>query len=93
MLENATRLYNEWIDMYKKEYEKVSKSKSEDWKKRYNYENFKEFRNYASKIKDKKTDEEADEEADKETDKETDTRSVDIKPMDCVLKQLIKQLL
>ena len=53
--------------MYKKEYQQVFETKDEDFKKKYNYENFKDFRNYVTEIKDKKTDGEADEETDEET--------------------------
>ena len=35
-------LYNKWIDMYKKEYEKVFENKDEDWKKTH-YKNLKDF--------------------------------------------------
>ena len=34
VLKNATQLYNKWIDMYKKEYEQVFKTKDEDWRKK-----------------------------------------------------------
>ena len=44
------------------------KAKVKIGKKRYDYENFKEFKNYVSKIKDEETDKETDEETDKEAD-------------------------
>ena len=69
MLKNATKLYDNLIDEYKKEYEQASKSKDNDWKRKYTYKNFKEFENYAS-IKDKKSDEESDEESGEESDEE-----------------------
>ena len=50
--------------MYEKEYEQVSKSKSEGWKKKNDYENFKEFKNYANKIKDEETGKRTDEKTD-----------------------------
>ena len=43
VLKNATLLYYEWIDMYKKEYEEVFKNKDEKWKKKYGYKNLKDF--------------------------------------------------
>ena len=42
-LKNTSLLYNKWIDMYKKEYEQVFESKDENWRKKHNYKNLKNF--------------------------------------------------
>ena len=39
----ASLLYNKWIDMYKKEYEQVFENKNENWRKKYDYKNLKDF--------------------------------------------------
>ena len=43
VLKNATKLYNKWIDMYKKEYEQVFETKVEEWKKKHDYKHLKDF--------------------------------------------------
>ena len=43
MLKNASLLYNKWIDMYKKEYEQVFENKDENWRKKHDYKNLKDF--------------------------------------------------
>ena len=43
MLENASLLYNKWIDMYKKEYEQVFENKDENWRKKHDSKNLKDF--------------------------------------------------
>ena len=43
MLKNESLLYYDLIDMYKKEYEQAFESKDENWKKKNNYKNLKEF--------------------------------------------------
>ena len=43
VLKNATLLYNKWIVMYKKEYEKVFENKGENLKKKHDYKNLKDF--------------------------------------------------
>ena len=50
VLKNASLLYNKWIDMYKKEYEHVFKNKDENWRKKHDYKNLKDF-NYQVTIK------------------------------------------
>ena len=39
VLKNTSLLYNKWIDMYKKEYEQLF----ENWRKKHNYKNLKDF--------------------------------------------------
>ena len=43
VLENASLLYNKWIDMYKKECEQVFENKDETWRKKHDYKNLKEL--------------------------------------------------
>ena len=43
VLKNASLLYNLWIDMYKKEYEQVFENKDENWRKKHDYKNLKDF--------------------------------------------------
>ena len=43
VLKNASLLYNKRIDMYKKEYEQVFENKDEDWRKKHDYKNLKDF--------------------------------------------------
>ena len=43
MLKNSSLLYNKWIDMYKKEYEQVFENKNENWRKKHDNENLKDF--------------------------------------------------
>ena len=43
VLKNASLLYNKWIDMYKKEYEPVFENKDENWRKKHDYKNLKDF--------------------------------------------------
>ena len=42
-VKNVSLLYNRWIDMYKKEYEQVFENKDENWRKKHNYKNLKDF--------------------------------------------------
>ena len=42
--------------MYKKEYEQVSESKDENWRKKHNYMNLKKFKDYESRVKGEETD-------------------------------------
>ena len=43
VLKNVSLLYNKWTDMYKKEYEKVFGNKDENWMKKHDYKNLKDF--------------------------------------------------
>ena len=43
VLENASLLYNKWVDMYKKECEQVFENKDETWRKKHDYKNLKEL--------------------------------------------------
>ena len=43
VLKNALLLYNKWIDMYKKEYDQVFENKDENWRKKHDYKNMKDF--------------------------------------------------
>ena len=43
VLKNASLLYKKWIDMYKKEYEQAFENKDENWRKKHDYENLKNF--------------------------------------------------
>ena len=43
VLKNASLPYNKWIDMYKKEYEQVFENKDEDWRKKHDFKNLKDF--------------------------------------------------
>ena len=64
MLKNATQLYNKWIDMYKREYERVFETKDEDWKKKHDYKHLKDFSyqadeaNLTEKVDEDETDQE-----------------------------------
>ena len=40
VLDNAAKLFNEWVDRYKTDYDKESKGKDESWKEKYDYKNF-----------------------------------------------------
>ena len=44
MLKNESLLYNKWIDMYKKKYEQVFENKDENWRKKHDCKNLKDFR-------------------------------------------------
>ena len=35
--------FNKWVYMYKKEYEQVFENKDENWRKKYDYKNLKDF--------------------------------------------------
>ena len=43
VLGNATKRYYNWINRYKKEYDQDFENKDEDWRKKHNYKNLKEF--------------------------------------------------
>ena len=43
LLKNASLLYNKWIDIYKKECEQVFENKDENWRKKHDYKNLKDF--------------------------------------------------
>ena len=43
VLKNASLLYSKWIDMYKKEYEQIFENKDENWRKKHDYKNMKDF--------------------------------------------------
>ena len=43
MLKNASLLYYELINLYKKKYEQVFENKDENWRKKYDYKNLKDF--------------------------------------------------
>ena len=43
VLKNASLLYNKWIDMYKKEYEQVFENKDQNWRKKHDCKNLKDF--------------------------------------------------
>ena len=72
VLKNATLLYYEWIDMYKKEYEDVFKNKDEKWKKKYGYKNLKDFSYQVDKGKKDDTEKKK---AEKEKDDEDETKN------------------
>ena len=40
VLNNATKLYNEWINRYRADYDKESEDKDSDWRGKYDYKNF-----------------------------------------------------
>ena len=65
VLKNALLLYYECITMYKKEYEQAFESKDENWTKRHNFKNLKNFGYQADKVnnadKTDKTEKEEDE--------------------------------
>ena len=44
VLKNASLLYNKRIDIYKKEYEQVFENKDENWRKKHDCKNLKDFR-------------------------------------------------
>ena len=50
LLRNTTELYNKWVDMYRKEYEQVFENKDENWRKKHNYKNLKDFSYYVDKV-------------------------------------------
>ena len=50
MLINASLLYYELINMYKKEYEQVFESKDENWEKKRDYKNLEEFNYQVNKV-------------------------------------------
>ena len=43
VLKNASLLYYELINMYKKEYEQVFETRDEDWRKKHDYKHLKDF--------------------------------------------------
>ena len=43
VLKNASLLYSKWIDMYKKEHEQIFENKDENWRKKHDYKNMKDF--------------------------------------------------
>ena len=53
VLKSAAWLYCEWISVYKKEYEQVFESKDEDWRKKHDYKNRKDFSYQVDKVKKK----------------------------------------
>ena len=42
-VKKSSLLYNKWIDMYKKEYEKVFENKDENWRKKHDYKYLEDF--------------------------------------------------
>ena len=54
VLKNASLLYYELINMYKKEYEQVFENKDENWRKKHDYKNVKDF-GYQADVQKKKT--------------------------------------
>ena len=53
MLKNAALPHYELIDMYKKEYGQAFESKDENWRKKHDYKNLKEFSYQVDKEEDK----------------------------------------
>ena len=67
VLKKASLLYNEWIDMYKKEYEQVFEGKDESWRKKHDYKNLKDFSYQVDEVnKADVTEKEDEDEADQE---------------------------
>ena len=50
VLKDATQLYDEQIDIYRKEYEQVFETKDEGWKKKHDYKHLKDFGYQADKV-------------------------------------------
>ena len=50
-LKNASLLYYELINMYKKEYEQVFGNKDENWRKKHDYNNLKDFSYQVDEVK------------------------------------------
>ena len=51
MLKNASLLYYELINMYKKEYEQVFENKDENWRKKHGDKNLKDFSYQVDEVK------------------------------------------
>ena len=64
VLKNASVLYYELINMYKKEYEQVFEVKDEDWMEKHDYKNLKDLNHQVDKVnkadKEKKDEDKAD---------------------------------
>ena len=65
-VKNASLLYYELINMYKKEYEQVFENKDENWIKKHDYKNLKDFNYQVDEIKK--------DEAEKEKEDKTDQK-------------------
>ena len=70
VLKNASLLYYELIDMCKKEHEQVSENKDENWKKKHDYKNLKDFSYQVDEVKKDKAEKEKEDEDEDETDQE-----------------------
>ena len=53
MLKNSTLPYYEWISVYKKEYGQLFESEDENWRKKHDYKNLKDFIHQVDKVKKK----------------------------------------
>ena len=61
VLKNASLLYYELINMYKKDYEKVFENTDEDWRKKHDYKHLKDF-GYQADVTEKKDEDKTDQE-------------------------------
>ena len=50
VLRNVAELYNKWVDRYEKEYEQVFENKDENWRKKHDYNNLKDFGYQVDKV-------------------------------------------
>ena len=61
VLKNASLLYYELINMYKKDYEKVFENTDEDWREKHDYKHLKDF-GYQADVTEKKDEDKTDQE-------------------------------
>ena len=66
MLKNASLLYYELINMYKKEYKQVFENKDENWRKKRDYKNVKDFSYQVDEVKKDEAEKEDEDETDQE---------------------------
>ena len=66
MLENASLLYYELINVHKKEYEQVFENKDENWRKNHDYKNLKDFSYQVDEVKRDEAEKEKEDETDQE---------------------------
>ena len=65
VLKNASLLYYELINQYKKKYEQAFENKDENWRKKHDYKNLKDFSHQVGEVKKDEAEKEKEDETDK----------------------------